>query len=203
MMRKGSTAFSFLRPAQSILIVWSFIFVLFWEPALASAGEIYRWTDEKGTVHFTDDLSKIPKPYLHRVEKKGIPDETSQKRKRPEEASRKGETLPQPGGEEKSDLVREYLKDIEDKIAEKKKLQIEIAALEEELKQCQERLKKIEERLREYPESYYSVYDSRKKKWVVTSPENDEKVRLTNRIAEIKEELRSLEEKLSMINRSL
>ena len=26
-------------------------------------GEMYKWVDEKGTVHFTDDLSKIPEKY--------------------------------------------------------------------------------------------------------------------------------------------
>ena len=28
-----------------------------------SYGEMYRWVDEKGTVHFTDDLSSIPEKY--------------------------------------------------------------------------------------------------------------------------------------------
>ena len=26
----------------------------------SSYGEMYKWVDEKGTVHFTDDLSTIP-----------------------------------------------------------------------------------------------------------------------------------------------
>lgn len=31
-------------------------------------GEMYRWVDEKGTVHFTDDLSNIPEKYREDVE---------------------------------------------------------------------------------------------------------------------------------------
>jgi len=202
MMRKGSTTFSFLRPAQSILIGWSFIIVLFWQPAFALAGEIYRWTDEKGTTHFTDDLSKVPKPYLDQVEKKGAPEESSEK-KVPEDASKREELPPPSEEKEKPDQVKEYLKDIENKIAEKKKLEKRIAQLEDELKQCEDRLKKIEERAKEYPESFYATYDPTRKKWVTTSPEYEEKVGLTNRIKDIKEELTSLQEKLSMINRGL
>ena len=188
---------------RSILIGWSFIFVMFWEPAFASAGEIYRWSDEKGTVHFTDDLSKVPKPYLDQVEKKGVPKESSEKRKVPGEASKKEEPLPQLEGEERPDRVKGYLKDIENKIAAKKKLEKRIAELEEELKQSEERIKRIEEREREYPESFYGTYDPTRKKWVITSPQYEEKARLTKRTKDVKEELTSLQEKLSTINRSL
>jgi len=31
-------------------------------------GEMYRWVDGKGTVHFTDDLSSIPEKYRPDVE---------------------------------------------------------------------------------------------------------------------------------------
>jgi aspartyl protease family protein len=31
-------------------------------------GEMYKWVDEKGTVHFTDDLSKIPEKYRPEAE---------------------------------------------------------------------------------------------------------------------------------------
>lgn len=186
-----------------IQIGWSILLILFLQPHLSSAGEIYRWTDEKGTVHFTDDLSKIPRPYLDRVEKKGVPEETLEKREVPKEASKKEETLRQSEGEESPDRVKKYLKDIEEKIAAKKKLEKRIAQLEEELKQSEERLKKIEEREKEKFPSYYTVYDPRIKKWVITSPEDEEKSRLMKRMEDIKEELTSLQEKLSMINRSL
>jgi len=186
-----------------IQIGWSILLILFLQPHFLSAGEVYRWTDEKGTVHFTDDLSKIPKPYLDQVEKKGVPEETFEKRDVPKEASKKEDTLRQSEGEGSSDRVKEYLKDIEEKIATKKKLEKKISQLEEELKQSEERLKKIEEREKEKFPSYYTVYDPRIKKWVITSPEDEEKSRLMSRMKDIKEELTSLEEKLSRINRSL
>jgi clan AA aspartic protease (TIGR02281 family) len=34
----------------------------------SSYGEMYKWVDEKGTVHFTDDLSKIPEKYREDAE---------------------------------------------------------------------------------------------------------------------------------------
>ena len=33
------------------------------------SGEIYHWVDEKGTTHFTDDISKIPERYIDQAEK--------------------------------------------------------------------------------------------------------------------------------------
>jgi hypothetical protein len=38
-----------------------FLFGLLLASSVVSAEEIYRWTDEKGVVHFTDDPSLIPK----------------------------------------------------------------------------------------------------------------------------------------------
>ena len=42
----------------------------------SSYGEMYRWVDEKGTVYFTDDLSKIPEKYREEVETRKSPKET-------------------------------------------------------------------------------------------------------------------------------
>jgi len=39
--------------------------------------EIYQWVDEKGTVHFTDDLSLVPERYRNQVQKKKPPKEPS------------------------------------------------------------------------------------------------------------------------------
>src|SRR5512139_540050 len=43
--------------------------------ALAMGQEAYRWVDEKGTIHFADDLSQIPEKYLDQVQKKKFPQE--------------------------------------------------------------------------------------------------------------------------------
>jgi hypothetical protein len=44
-------------------------------PFVAGSQEIYQWVDEKGTVHFTDDISQIPERYQDQVKKKKIPPE--------------------------------------------------------------------------------------------------------------------------------
>jgi len=45
--------------------------------AVAWGQEIYRWVDEKGTVHFADDLTLVPEKYQDQVQKKIAPRETS------------------------------------------------------------------------------------------------------------------------------
>jgi clan AA aspartic protease (TIGR02281 family) len=49
---------------RTIPLLILFVFLL----APFSYGEMYRWVDEKGTVHFTDDLSSIPEKYHPDVE---------------------------------------------------------------------------------------------------------------------------------------
>jgi clan AA aspartic protease (TIGR02281 family) len=43
----------------------------------SSYGEMYKWVDEKGTVHFTDDLSTIPEKYRGDAESRKLLQETS------------------------------------------------------------------------------------------------------------------------------
>ena len=43
----------------------------------SSHGEMYKWVDEKGTVHFTDDLSSIPEKYRQDAETRKPPKEGS------------------------------------------------------------------------------------------------------------------------------
>jgi clan AA aspartic protease (TIGR02281 family) len=43
----------------------------------SSYGEMYKWVDEKGTVHFTDDLSSIPEKYRQDAETRKPPNEGS------------------------------------------------------------------------------------------------------------------------------
>ena len=44
-------------------------------PFVAGGQETYQWVDEKGTVHFTDDVGKIPEKYQDQVKKKESPRE--------------------------------------------------------------------------------------------------------------------------------
>jgi clan AA aspartic protease (TIGR02281 family) len=56
------------------LILFIVALVIF---APSSYGEMYKWADEKGTVHFTDDLSTIPEKYREGAEIRKPPKETS------------------------------------------------------------------------------------------------------------------------------
>jgi len=40
-------------------------------------GEMYKWVDKKGTVHFTDDLSKVPEEFRSDAESRKMPKEVS------------------------------------------------------------------------------------------------------------------------------
>jgi hypothetical protein len=39
------------------------------------AKEVYKWVDEKGTVHFSEDESSVPEEYRDQLEKKSVPEE--------------------------------------------------------------------------------------------------------------------------------
>jgi hypothetical protein len=43
--------------------------------SLTLGQEVYRWVDEKGTVHFTDDLGQVPEKYREKIEKEKPPKE--------------------------------------------------------------------------------------------------------------------------------
>jgi chromosome segregation ATPase len=44
-------------------------------PFVAGGQQIYQWVDEKGTVHFTDDISLVPEKYQDQIKEKKIPKE--------------------------------------------------------------------------------------------------------------------------------
>ena len=59
---------------MKFIILLIIIFVVIVPPVY---GEMYKWVDEKGTVHFTDDLSSIPEKYRQDAETRKPPKETS------------------------------------------------------------------------------------------------------------------------------
>ncbi len=95
-------------------------------------GAVYKWTDENGIIHFSDDARKVPEEYRNPTEQSATPE-----KKKMREPSRKPSVL----FEQTSDLhgknkkwwqnlVRKWedkKREAEDKIEE---LQIEIRALE-------------------------------------------------------------------------
>jgi hypothetical protein len=57
-----------------ILLIWT---ILIFSPLMAFGQEIYQWVDEKGTLHFADDLSSVPEKYLDQVKTRKPPKEES------------------------------------------------------------------------------------------------------------------------------
>jgi len=57
---------------QKIILIAALIIGLLTIPFLAHA-EFYKWIDDKGEVHFTDDYSKIPEKYRPAAETQRFP----------------------------------------------------------------------------------------------------------------------------------
>ena len=51
-----------------------FIFIFYHSISLAQ--DVYRWVDEKGTVHFVDDPNLIPERFLQKSQKLNFPEKS-------------------------------------------------------------------------------------------------------------------------------
>jgi hypothetical protein len=56
-------------PKEMFLYFYITIIFIVLSSPLHSIGQIYKWVDEEGIVHFTDDPSKIPEKYVSKSEK--------------------------------------------------------------------------------------------------------------------------------------
>jgi hypothetical protein len=181
-----------LKRFRLIEIRWVLLLILCLHASVSFSAEIYRWTDEKGTVHFTDDPSKVPQTDFKQTEKILLPEE---KAGPPRETKKP---------DDRSDRVKTYLKELDKKLEAKRGIEKKISELETEVSSIEERLRWIEDYERQDFQYYQPFRDPRSNRWVmVASPYYDEKRRLTLRMESIKEELKSLHEELSKINRSL
>lgn len=70
-------------------------------------GQMYKWVDEKGSVHFTDDRSKIPERYRTEAETRKIPHEASPSPPHGEPTPPALSDVPEPKGFEVQ-LIRSY-----------------------------------------------------------------------------------------------
>jgi hypothetical protein len=61
-----------LMKRMGLIILMGLTFLSF---SLAFGQEVYRWVDEQGTVHFTDDLGQVPEKYRDKIQKKEPPKE--------------------------------------------------------------------------------------------------------------------------------
>ena len=64
--------------------------------SLAAAQELYRWVDEKGTIHFTDDPTQIPEKYRQQIETRKIQSEPSSQSSAQPPALQKGSPTEKP-----------------------------------------------------------------------------------------------------------
>jgi len=67
-------------------IIIAVVFCLALIPQLSLA-QVYRWVDEKGGVHFTDDMTQIPEKYRPKTERTAIPQETGVSKPQPDKAA--------------------------------------------------------------------------------------------------------------------
>jgi hypothetical protein len=63
-------------PTMVLFCFYCLHFLLFFQIPYSFSGEIHRWVDEKGTIHFTDDESKIPRQYSDQAEKIELQEQT-------------------------------------------------------------------------------------------------------------------------------
>jgi clan AA aspartic protease (TIGR02281 family) len=63
--------------SERMRVIFSLIIIILVFLVPSSYGEMYKWVDEKGSVHFTDDLSNIPEKYREEAETRKPPQETS------------------------------------------------------------------------------------------------------------------------------
>jgi hypothetical protein len=189
-MKKGAKEM-----AVRFFLTASLLFSLFLTTRYLSSEEVYRWTDEKGTIHFTDDVSKIPEKFQGKAEGVDVTGEGGQEDREIKESVKSGE---------ESDRVKNYLEKMDQKIEAKRRIEKKISDLEDERRLLEERLKWIEDYEKENY-LYYIPYRDRKTGRLVpvASPYYDEKVRLEKRIESIQSEIRALQEEVSNILKSL
>jgi chromosome segregation ATPase len=178
--------------------IWPILLWLFFLPTFLFAGEVYRWTDEKGVVYFTDDFSKVPPQYQNQLEKREMKEEVYEIDKKQTIPEKPSMTLPG-----KPDQAKQDLDIYERKIESKKAIEGKIAVLEEEMRAAEERIKQLKE-TEEYQHSVTRYRLDRGGRAVVPIEEPpSERERLQLRIRNIKKEIAALEEQRSKIIRSL
>lgn len=84
-----------------------FLVIILIALALPASAEMYKWVDDKGTVHFTDDISSIPEKYREDVEMRKTPTGTPGQEVREKPAPAPAQKTSEPEGYEVR-LVRRH-----------------------------------------------------------------------------------------------
>ncbi len=72
-----------------LVVILFFLFTLFISGNCFA--EVYKWVDEGGVVHFTDDISQVPEKYRPKIESIGSPEEREETKVEGEEGPKKKE----------------------------------------------------------------------------------------------------------------
>jgi archaellum component FlaC len=71
----------------------AFILLLFLLIASPSHAQVYKWVDEKGIVHFTDDITQIPEKYRRTIEEREVTEEKVETREEDEAPQKKKQAV--------------------------------------------------------------------------------------------------------------
>ena len=183
---------------------WAILFCLISPIAFSFSEEIYHWTDDKGSVHFTDDVSNIPAPYLNQVRKRemtqGISNEDLEQTDSGPTPAMPAEKTKQPVKQEaRPDRIMGYLNTRDKKLEEMRTIEKRISNLEKEMKATEGLIKKVEKEEQDNHPSFRSKYGA----VPVKTPHYREKVKLVDEIKAIKEEIATLERRLFEIKKGL
>ena len=183
---------------------WAILFCLISPTAFSFSEEIYHWTDDKGSVHFTDDVSNVPAPYLNQVRKTemtgGSSDEILERTDSGPTSAKPAEKTKQPVKREgRPDGVMGYLNTRDKKLEEMRTIEKRISNLEEEMKATEELIKKVEKE----EQDNHPSFRSKNRPVPVKSPHYREKMKLADEIKAIKEEITTLERRLFDIKKGL
>ncbi len=72
---------------KTLILIFLFLFT-----ATLSYAQVYKWVDEKGIVHFTDDITQIPEKYRRAIEHRDATEEKSETKKEEGQATPKKQT---------------------------------------------------------------------------------------------------------------
>ncbi|MCX8119092.1 MAG: DUF4124 domain-containing protein [Desulfobacterota bacterium] len=138
-----------------------------------AAQDLYRWVDEKGVVHFTDDLTRVPERFRTSLEKKGPLEKPAPSPKLSPDPQ--PEKQPLPPAPEKRDLFgrdeawwRAKVREWEDKLQKARenveRLQAEIRQKEKELAEVRLKPDKFKKKTKKV-ESEIKTLQAEAKSW--------------------------------------
>ncbi len=116
-----------------------FFFILLFLASSVSFGEVFKWVDERGGVHFTDDVLQVPPQYRPKTERREMPEVTVDQQKQGE-----SEAVSKVKGDSSVDQAGRGEKYWRDRVKEWKK---KLVALQERVETLRMRYNDLTERM--------------------------------------------------------